>query len=320
MLSGTLLTWVVFLRYYILPVYLIFILSILFREKAIKSIFKYAFLFLLPLIIFDGLWTLRNYREFNRFIPLQEKQAGIHLSESTYAYRALIQAWGGNLSYWEKGAEATWFVPDEVLDRFKFDRPGDLILPSYIFDGTFTLDSLKKGRAHYIKSFVVNSNYQRHINDSLAVLTFSAFTNHIKSANPERFYLLNRLEYLRKYVLHIYAEKLTPEVSLHSSNMIKKLYKAAIIILNYLFTILGLLMAVYFLFKNLFAGDFINNKNIIGAIPLYIFLLLTVVVKSYEPRYMILAFPFLILSFYSGIILSFNYIKKRFSFSEDSKI
>ncbi len=142
LISGLLLTWVVFLRPAFAPVIIIMgIILVFYSVKNKRKILKPLVILALPFLIFDGLWIGRNYNVHHKFIPLAN---GIYYPFIDSSYMKpmfkFVQAWGGADDIPESKSAMSWFggllFPGEPEYK-TYDS-----VPDFVYTKAFNRDSL----------------------------------------------------------------------------------------------------------------------------------------------------------------------------------
>lgn len=280
-LSGSFLAWSVFFR----PVNLMvfgFFLFILFvwQLKQFRSYVKHAFLFILPFLIVLIFWSCSNYYKYNKIILLQGSFSecyGGALAEDHLAIRNLIIAWGGDFQEWALGAETEWF----------FTKHGDLRnrnpFKEEHYTQAYTLDSLIYLKTNY-DSVRTNSPLNPDLDAALRHKTIAAaqrFHASYVAAHPLKYYLFNRLTFLRRFVFPSRLDNL-PFPKFSEMHLYQKVMK------------LGYLMLLNFITTTGLIGMFLgfSGKNIFQLIPLCIVVTLACILGFVEQRYLVPAYPF----------------------------
>jgi hypothetical protein len=110
-ISGLLFTWVMFLR----PVFggliaaccFIFLLN---RNVGFKIKLKHLLIFLMPFIICEGTWAIRNYVFHKKFIPLTSIDGVYPRTDNSYIKQLFEfgQSWGGVCSFTNHSPDMDW--------------------------------------------------------------------------------------------------------------------------------------------------------------------------------------------------------------------
>ena len=294
-LSGSFITWSIFLRPFILPMLGIFMIYIFINNFRIKNII----LFVLPFLIIETLWISRNYYLTSKIIPLQT--AGPFTDKYDYYSSKFIKSFGMDAS----GDEQAWFLNDKLIKDFNKVRPNDDIFPKYIYTDNLNLDSLKLARYYLWQGedkTLSNQEREYYYEKSDNILkkfinSHSFFTTEIKS----RFILLYK--FLNQPIG-------APFIS------VKYPFNGMLVFfdsfLNYFIIITGYLSLFYLFIK------LKRNFNIIILtcfMPAFILIFFPFYLQFIEARELTLAFPFLcILSVYLFIELYNIYIWKTLLF------
>ena len=271
-ISGLFFTWTVFLRPFIIPILLCFVVyTIIYNKHKIR----YSFLFILPFFICETLWVTRNYSYTGKVILFQTA------TPQTYDIKnEFLKSFGMNLMY---DAEGAWFLTDKQIKRWETVRPNDNIFPEYIFTQNLSLDSLKYARyclwqtenehvcfrERLIYKHKANAIFSKFID------AHSFFTTQIYS----RFVLLFR--FLNQPIG-------APLRSITYPFNVLVVFIDSLI--NYFVFISGFISLFYF------ASNFKKNFSIvvlICSIPAYILFLFPIYLQFIEAREITLAYPFL---------------------------
>ncbi len=108
--AGLLMAWLVFLR----PVDAALVLPaayLVFRYWKGLGRFRTAMLFVLPFVLIDGAWTVRNYRVNGQFNPLtNEGVMPVYVTDGRWwEVMKFMQCWGGDYIWWNPGTTMRWF-------------------------------------------------------------------------------------------------------------------------------------------------------------------------------------------------------------------
>jgi hypothetical protein len=150
-LAGLFAAWCFFLRGYTIAYSLIFFIALtyiqLVKRKSIIGLVKACSVFFLPFFLCVTIWTIRNYAQFHRIIPLQnafvpgkkyevEENYQYVAKQSVMKIRKLISVWGGDCLWTYPNTDMHWMIrmSDEEAAHYPFS--------SKIFCEGFTRDSL----------------------------------------------------------------------------------------------------------------------------------------------------------------------------------
>lgn len=157
--AGALLAWCVFLR----PVCVLIIppvaLALLLRRGIGWSLrLKHAALVLLPFIVSDAAWTLRNVRVHGEPRPLAN---GVFYPEWTtspmFAITRFVQLYGGTTIWWDSHSDIRWFNVRNLGDPLPSPGTTGQPPPSWILTKEVSMDSLRAlsdlmARAHDLRT------------------------------------------------------------------------------------------------------------------------------------------------------------------------
>jgi len=144
--AGFFIAWLVFLR----PVAALLLAPalwlVLIHWRVVFPI-QAVFCFLLPFMILDGAWTIRNYKVHGELSPLTNQ--GLMPDEIATRPRGYVmrflQGYGGNYIWWEPGADIRWFgmwtgsgdVDNEGRDAK--EPPAFAYVPGYTRDSLYSV-------------------------------------------------------------------------------------------------------------------------------------------------------------------------------------
>ncbi len=153
-------TWCFFLRPYNFPFLLIFcgymVYEMLKNKMEIKRIFLSSLFYVIPFLIGETIWIIRNYYAFHQFIPLQTSFVPFSYSKnseygrfsktkySMIKLRELIHCWGG---------DNFWYYPNSDMGWFLGEHNNATIFSNYIFFDGFTIDSFLVLKNDILNSF-----------------------------------------------------------------------------------------------------------------------------------------------------------------------
>lgn len=287
LLSGLFFTWLIFLRLVHFPLLLLMTLSIgihLFRVSTFIFWKKVAhcFIFLLPFLIIDMYWTWHNYITFRDFNPLAKK---IELQGFGYHLANFCTSWGGSSIFWEKEAEIGWFCyySDYCIDNSQK-------IPDDIYTSHFNKDSLVN-----IKNTIILANTLPYEQKEQKLIPLGKlldeFALSIKEEKPFVYYFKGSFRMLKKLIFHSgsYYMFNNPFSKLNSYEKFIKIFVSG---LYWLVFGLGILFCIYIIFYNILK---FNILFFIGIIPFYVILIHAVILRVPDPRFLVTAYPMLVL-------------------------
>jgi len=290
LLAGLLLTWTVFLRPFMLVFFGLFALYLVLDKwrratpgRALRPIIGGLVLLGLPFLVADGLWVARNYQIYHRPVPLQiNTLAGYDIPTSDTALRYFIGSWGGEATFWEPAAAAHWYTLTAENDQ------PDSPFPAYAYAPHYPLDSLREFRRLF--QFASDAQQPRAVRqqvDQCLLPRLEAMTADYRQAHPLRYYLLAPLQLCRKFLFHNGAYNIS-HVPFAETSLVGKLVRSAYALLFLGVIVLGLLGAILVMLRRqLWPMLFVLP-------PAFVILLFPIAIRSIEYRYLVMAYPFLV--------------------------
>jgi len=299
LVSGLLITWVIFLR----PVFMLvmggFYLVILFHSIKNKRKLTITLLFLLPFTMVDSLWMVHNYKYHKTISPLLVQiqppiQKDSPFYKNLYLYPAFhfVQSWGGSIIWWANSAEIRWFGIYFGRWSPKSEKENNAILPDNIYTSKFNKDSLEA-----LKKMIIRINTDttmpvalKHSYDQIVSEKFILYTQSIKQEKPMLYFIEAPFKLLKKFLALGGSGDIINEVS-------KKYYFAEYLLQLYsemfynMIIILGSI-GTLLLSKNIF------KLSVVGLIPfisLYIIIIHPIILRFTEGRYLVPALPFMLI-------------------------
>lgn len=297
-LSGLLLTEVIFLRPVFMPLLLLFSIILLisfFKQGMMKKSFSKMLLFLLPFLVFDGAWMVRNFIKYDKVIPAT---AAVYFPKFGNSYYAplwkLVRSWGGSDQHWDPDAEIRWFGMNDGLQPQLHDVK--VSLPGYIYTSKFNYDSLlvlRKQLSVYISkeqdTVAVNSPEMKSL---LATIRGKCllYASSIKEEKPVLFYVWAPLIRTKVFLIHsgTYALFRTLTSQLNPVAYGFKLFYS----LFYLFVIGFGTLGIFLLVRE---SLWFNAYTLVTGIVLFTILIHPVILGMCEKRYFLPAYPFMII-------------------------
>lgn len=293
LLSGLLLTWSVFLRPVTAPLLGLYALHVLFknlesRARLLALNWKAAVVFLVPFLLLDGLWTVRNFRAHKGFYPLMTTIAYKGERESYLgALTRFVQAFGGSTVWWAPGAEMTYFIP--LPAHIKAPNTTGT-LPQFIYTSQFNQESLMEVRS--LVGVLLDkgtSRQRRQLIESEVVQRLDSYTASIKEEKPLLFHFLSRLRITKSFFVHSGTYNLfnRPCSELNVPELAVKIFYS----LFYVIVVLSGLVGSALL---LFERDI--DCALLSLSTLFLALVHPLIFKMDEFRYLAPGYPFLLLA------------------------
>ena len=304
--AGIFITWVVFLRQVFL-LQLCFFVTILFIDiiKRKDNIIKPIFYFILPFIIADGAWTIRNYMAYSKLIPIVRSiyyGTGKVPATPPPSYLASLNfcgSWGENRVDWDTGSGEWWLIKSFYHPNTM--RYNNAPFPKYIYTSKFNEDSLRmiRGIIAAIKTDHSLSKETKDKYEELAAGKLESYIQSIKEEKPFLYYVKAPLIHLRRFLLdygldfNLYNRN--PNASHGPGFFLKFFYNSV-----FYFIILGLgFFGIILTFKSLFK---LSLLSLIPGIPLYTIIVHPFFLKFDLYRYFVPAYPFMVISSAFAII------------------
>lgn len=290
LLSGLFIIWSVFFRavhaIFIPVIVLFFVLD--FRQLVLS--FKNCIVFCLPVFLFLGLWTYKNYSQYNKAVVLTGSVFDCtgFLSQEHIAIRELIIAWGGDYQPWSKGSEAEWFFQDISS---KNSEPS----PNNIYTSKYNLDSLLQLRDLYERCHKDTITREEKSLLVETILTKSKlYVTSYKVEHPYHYYFLNKLRILRLLLIPNRLDDL-PLPAMAKMNLPQKMIKGGYFLLFILVNIIGLIGL----------GISLLKKDKWTLFPLSLLTVIGIVFGYVEQRYLVPVYPFFVIySVYAFLLVS----------------
>jgi len=291
-IAGLLATWTMFIR----PVFggLVVACSILIlcQNGKLKIHIKHAFLFLIPFLICEGSWIYRNFQIHKKFIPFTTTGSFYPNAATSYLQPLFefVQSWGGVCSFTNKSTDLDWFqyrYPGLLHPIIHYDSLSDNIYTSaFNKDSLLRLKKLIVALQNPSLDTTTASSYQHELRAKLYIYKLS-----VKREKPFAYYVKAPLKMV---CVMLYGP--ATRNYLDRGQVIPFLGRF-IVAFNYLiyFIILisGLIGSVCLIIIGI---KQCSSIFIIAFIPLYIILVHPFMLRFFDNRFLMPAFPFLIIS------------------------
>lgn len=289
-LSSVFLGWAIFMRpgfSILLPV---FALVIIFQRRSdiFKNI-KYGILFLLPFTVFDGMWTYRNYREFHKIIPLSyignyPNIAASYLEPMFY----FVQSWGGGYSFTNNVVDLDWFdytYGGRIKPTHIDSLPDNIYTSKYNKDSLLHLKKLIQG----LQNPAIDSNtanaYQREL-----IRKFKMYQKSFKDEKPFVYYVLTPIKLTGIILYGSYTKRyLDRGQTLGIINPLLRIFANGLYLAILLLGLTGMIMLLFSGFRQNILYLFL------ALIPLYTILIHAVVLRVPDNRFIMPAWPYIII-------------------------
>lgn len=193
LLFGSLLTWLVFLRPFFLPIALLWPLVLLWQTGRWR--FKPLLLLFLPFAVVESGWIARNYAALGSFVPLQttftsndtnDYYSATATKRSVMHLRPFIAGFGGSNVWYFPGTHMDWFLSADDI------REAKDIFPKEVFNAGIEPNELDELKRNIARSYTAYSpELEQAIADSADVLT-----KRLKGYSWFNFYVTARVKAL----------------------------------------------------------------------------------------------------------------------------
>lgn len=290
LLLGLLITLKAYFIVLFLPIGIHFIIdSRPFSLNMIKRVTYKALLVSFPMILLLIPWTIRNYKIYSQFIPLQiNSTAGYNYTQAELSFRRFVSAWGDDFIYWERTSAGCYFIPSaSVACDFK--------IPEHALTKSYTLRDIEKAREEFIQ---LQHTYSDSLNNKVTS-DFDRLTNLYISEKPLQYYVVSPVRLVKKFLVHsgsyyLPIHKTNP--CFNSFQLSIKLTQSALYWGALLSGIIGLIL----LGKNL-------KDIVVPSIPVFIIIFFAIIFRAVEARYFRTVEPLL----YVGMIYLLLQVKNR---------
>ena len=210
--AGVWLGWSVFLKPAHLPLLgipvVIWALRWLRGRLPFGKLARYSIAFLLPFLLADSAWMVRNYREYKQVIPLLKSpwyDAGFWPT-NYFDMMPFFQSYGEDFSYWFPNTGIRWFMgwrDNSFLAPIRWYETEQLSAPpDYVYTSTFTRDSIIQTRALYYELGNDHSldSVQYHAIEAEVGARLRRYTQSIRQEHPLVYYVWTPLRYTANFI------------------------------------------------------------------------------------------------------------------------
>lgn len=241
---------------------------------AFRLLCKRVLVFAVPLLVLLTPWTVRNYTLLNKFVPLQiNPYAGYDFSQSRFAMRRFISAFGDSYIFWEPNSAGAFFFSSPLGKDYK--------VPKFVLE-TIPMDTINVLRKRFRAEGLVSGTRQ----DSLLAHVLLGYRKKLQEEHWWQTHIFNRIKITQKFVINNGTWYLP--FSWQEANLGQKILKLTQSIL-YLGT----------LFMGFLGFFFIRDKTIrfiIYLIPLLLIIVFPIFRENCYVGYWIVTYPIFVLS------------------------
>jgi len=200
LISGAFMTWLIFLKpahglMLSLPL-LIWGIGFLQKKLLLKQLVQNALFFLLPFMVVESAWTIRNYRHYHQFVPVAKVMLYPESFWPTnyFSIRNFMQAWGGDVCFWFANSDIRWmmgFGNDVFLPPVRWYKAEKLqVPPASIYTSQFNGDSLLAIRNGMLSAlYDTLTPAQKAQKEQLIQKKLEIYTASIRTEKPFVYYL-----------------------------------------------------------------------------------------------------------------------------------
>ena len=292
-LSGLFLTWSFFLKPVLVPLIILFaayvLLNISSPFKLTKLNWKKMLFFLIPFLLIDGSWIIRNYNKYERIIPLTKSiyYEGYNEGFELELFK-FMQAFGGSIVHWNPGSEITFFkpAPSHIKRKIEVTFPENIYTSKFNYDSLLTLQKQTQKFQNNATSIEQKEILLNQIRSRLDTYTLS-----IKQERPFLYYVSSRFKIMKTFFLHSGTYNLfsKPSFELTKIEFLVKIFYSLLYLFVIVFGILGS-------FRMIIRKKINLTFLLISFTALYISLVFPIMLKLDEFRYLVPGYPFLLLS------------------------
>lgn len=299
-MAGAWLAWSVFLKPAHLPLLAIPVgiwgLRWLRGRLNLKQAVRHSALFLLPFLVADTGWMVRNYQRYQEVIPLLKSPWYTHAfwPANYFDMVTFCQSYGEDFGYWFPNTDMRWllgwgnnkFLPP--LRWYKEEHLGPP--PDYVYTDKFNRDSIILVRNLYYEldnkpgiSDVRKKEIEARVKTSL-----NRYTRSIREDNPLVYYIWAPIRYGFTFLNGTWGYNFLDDmVPAQWPRLLLRLY-------HYVLVLIPGLIGLFLLTGRGWRFD--DRQLFIPAAFAYCFIIYVIVLRHAETRYLAPFYPFLLLS------------------------
>lgn len=289
--AGLFLGWMIFLRVFALPIWLLGGAWLLYKYRS-KAVLWYF----LPFLVADSGWIIRNYLNEKRIIYGQSDVfAGYKFPACRLALMQWVQAFGGDIVWWNPNSEISAIFRPDDLKKLTFKYPTVYDLPEYSFCSYYNADSLADWQADYQAIDRDQAGNIRTPLDLSLAQRAENYRQHYIAERPFQHYILAYPRILKTLLIHGGTTNFS-RIPFSQMDIVNKGLKVFYSLMYWVFIPLGLMVACYLMVRIIFQQrlwsegiTFFVLQNV-GILVLFLFL------RFAEYRYLVIFYP-------SGIVI-----------------
>ena len=298
--SGAWMTWSIFLKPAHLPLLAIpvaiWALRWLRGRLEFKKLVRYSLLFLLPFLLVDGAWMVRNYRSYRQVIPLLKSPwyPESFWPANYFDLMAFCQTYGEDFSYWFPNAGIRWFMGwrnNSFLSPVRWYVKEDLgPPPGYVYTDKFNLDSVTSVRnlCYRLGNGPVLDSTQRSVISAQIKEKLNRYTRSVREDNPLVYYVWAPVRYTLTFLHGTWGYTFLDDIVQASwPRFLLRLY-------HYIFVLIPGLIGLVLLIRRGWRRD--DRLLLIPMAFAYCVVVYAIVLRHPETRYLAPFYPFLVVS------------------------
>ena len=278
------------------------------KRLTVKSLIRYSFLFLLPFVLADGAWMVRNYRSYRQVIPLLKSPwyPESFWPANYFDLMAFCQSYGEDFSYWFPNAGIRWIQGwgnGNFLPPVRWYIKEDLgPPPNYVYTSKFTLDSITSVRnlCYRLGNGPVLDSVQRSAISARIKEKMNRYTRSVREDNPLVYYVWAPLRYTGTFLHGTWGYTFLDDmVRSQWPRFLLRLY-------HYAFVLIPGLIGLFLLTRRGLRRD--DRLLVIPLSFAYCLAVYVLVLRHPETRYLAPFYPFLVLS---AVITFLSIVRSR---------
>ncbi|MEZ0538241.1 hypothetical protein [Fibrella arboris] len=298
--AGTWLTWSIFLKPAHAPLLAVPLVIWGFRwlqkQLKIKQLIRYSFLFLLPFVLADGAWMVRNYRTYKEVIPLLKSPwyPESFWPANYFDLMAFCQTYGEDFSFWFPNTGIRWIQGwgnNNFLPPVRWYVNEELgPPPNYVYTAKFNLDSVTSVRnlCYRLGNGPVLDSVQRSAISAQIKEKMNRYTRSVREDNPLVYHVWAPLRYTFTFLHGSWGYTFLDDiVRSHWPRFLLRVY-------HYIFVLIPGLLGLVLLTRRGLKHD--ARLLLIPLSVAYCIIVYVVVLRHPETRYLAPFYPFLVLS------------------------
>lgn len=291
LLMGFAMMMAIFMRPFFIPFFGLITLymgyTLLKRPRGILKIV----LFILPILVAETFWVIRNYRNTGEIILLESStNYAKNVNKTFQEWNNFVVKSGENWLFWEEGSLSAWILPDHYF-QYGNEPATDKILPDWLREDEGLMQVARAIKADYATCLDRSIPVEERLKlQNRNIERVKRLTNEIKERFPYKYYIGSKLKIFYKFI----TEK--TDMSYRSmkfpSNVVYSFIGPAINYFVEYFCFFMILVLLVIYRGNLLKLDY--TLLTILFIPLFVAIMFSMVYGMADPRHLTYAYPFLL--------------------------